>query len=925
MKNFFKSKYFEAIVLTAASALNLLFTVITYSINMLTEWGGKNFWNTGTLENFSFSDYILQFEFFSAVFIVLFIVSLILTGISVLLIFLKNNKIAFYISLTFNIVLNLVILFIHFALQLIAVGAVACLVINVIIAAAQLVYLIVRRVLNKEVKTETAEAVTIGEEKPAPETQAAAKPSKKRTLICKLVMLVCELLTTILVLITFFIPLYSTNSYPSGESYVLIDALSANVMQDVDTLKIYIPFIVLFLAFLASLIFFVSTIPFFFKSDGIFIKKSKQYIYGNVAILLVFFVLGFFMCFISNLNEESATTLSYIPLICSVVILIVFSVFQGFTGYGLNGENITNAKKPRIEALIYIILLTCITFGSLVLNMIEIHIEAGSFVNEVSLSGYELLTTYGELGGGLQALAFVIFTVLLVSGILLVFSVVSFFTKYKDYDRVIQTTAITNAFFVLLIGLSGVYLNIAQQINTENIESILNYYQVNLPIDYVYTLSSKSIYMFIASFVVLIVMLIRGQLSPEKLQNAPSSEAPATREAEHTDEPQFFAPYPPVNETAETESDFDACPAFTELDEKAEFYNGELAARQQNLFENLTLPNLVRFIVDYARECRLHLSYTVEDIATFVAGLGASRLTILQGMSGTGKTSLPKIFAEAVMGNCEIVEVESSWRDKNELLGYYNEFSKCFTPKKFTQCLYKAKLNSTVPTFIVLDEMNLSRIEYYFSDFLSLMEHEEDKREIKLLNVKLYRTENGEKKSYSALTDGHTIKIPANVWFIGTANRDESTFEISDKVYDRAQTMNFYKRAPKISSFSEPLPQKFVAYDMITALFESAKTGFSFDAESNTIIQKVEKLLIPYNISFGNRILRQMEDFVKIYCACFTNKDDAIKEAVEKILLSKVVCKLEYKIVENKDALAVEFDKIGLASCSAFIRRLNED
>jgi hypothetical protein len=58
-------------------------------------------------------------------------------------------------------------------------------------------------------------------------------------------------------------------------------------------------------------------------------------------------------------------------------------------------------------------------------------------------------------------------------------------------------------------------------------------------------------------------------------------------------------------------------------------------------------------------------------------------------MSGTGKTSLPKIVAEALMSVCDIVEVESSWRDKNELLGYYNEFSKLYTPKKFTQALYK--------------------------------------------------------------------------------------------------------------------------------------------------------------------------------------------------------------------------------------------
>ncbi|MDE7108186.1 MAG: hypothetical protein K2O39_07675, partial [Clostridiales bacterium] len=315
----------------------------------------------------------------------------------------------------------------------------------------------------------------------------------------------------------------------------------------------------------------------------------------------------------------------------------------------------------------------------------------------------------------------------------------------------------------------------------------------------------------------------------------------------------------PTDQGVTATGDFDACPAFTEIDNLQEKFLVALEKRRAQLFKNLTLPNLVRFIVDYARESRLHLSYTPDDIATFVAGLGASRLTILQGMSGTGKTSLPKIFTEALMSNCEIVEVESSWRDKNELLGYYNEFSKCYTPKKFTQCLYRARLNTEVITFIVLDEMNLSRIEYYFSDFLSLMENEEDRRAIKLLNVKLSRIENGKRIPYDGLKDGHTIKIPTNIWFIGTANRDESTFEISDKVYDRAQTMNFDKRAAKINSFSEPLDKRFISYDMLAKLFEEAKASYEFDAEDNRFVREVEKLLMPYNISFGNRILRQIE------------------------------------------------------------------
>lgn len=368
----------------------------------------------------------------------------------------------------------------------------------------------------------------------------------------------------------------------------------------------------------------------------------------------------------------------------------------------------------------------------------------------------------------------------------------------------------------------------------------------------------------------------------------------------------------------------DPCPAFSELDEKSVELGEQIAALAAGE-EPITLPELVQFVVDYARESRLRLSYTPEDIATFLAGLGATRLTILQGMSGTGKTSLPKIFTEAIFGSCDIVEVESSWRDKNELLGYYNEFSRTYTPRKFTQALYRAALHPERLTFIVLDEMNLSRVEYYFSDFLSLMENEEDKREIKLLSVGLYRTEEGERIPYAGLTDGHTIHIPRNIWFIGTANRDESTFEISDKVYDRAHTMNFNKRAPKAIPNGTPLDRRFISADLLLALLEEARQTPAINIDSDPTIKAVEELLAPYNISFGNRIANQIESFVSVYSACFPKSKQAKQDALERILLSKVVCKLEFKSVENKQLLAAEFARRGLQKCAEFIRRLSED
>ncbi len=571
--------------------------------------------------------------------------------------------------------------------------------------------------------------------------------------------------------------------------------------------------------------------------------------------------------------------------------------------------------------MIWAAAITAVTFVSLALNIVKINVVVGgNVVQDVALSGYRLLSAYKTLEGGFQVLAFLEFAVLVMSGILFATVAVTFLSKDKNYYKAVKLCAVANFLFVLMIGLFGVYFKIAQKINIENIKSVLKYFQIEISDAYEYNVKSQTMFMLIASAVIIVGMLFRGIFSLGAQKTGDGDVAPNAAQRK----PAAAAVGVNTASSAADMPDFDACPAFTELDGMKPKFRAELESKREHLFASPTLPSVVRFVVDYARECRLHLSYTLEDIATFVAGLGASRLTILQGMSGTGKTSLPKIFAEALMGNCEIVEVESSWRDKNELLGYYNEFSKCFTPKKFTQVLYKARLNPEVPTLIVLDEMNLSRIEYYFSDFLSLMEHEEDKREIKLLNVKLFRTENGSQIPYDGLTDGHTVKIPSNVWFIGTANRDESTFEISDKVYDRAQTMNFDKRAPKIRSFGEPLDQRFLTYDALAALLDEGR-NYRFEAEDNPAVQKTEKLLAPYNISFGNRILKQMEDFVKIYCSCFGDRAAAESDAVERILLSKVVSKLETKVVENKDALAAEFDKLGLKKCAAFVRRLNED
>ena len=184
----------------------------------------------------------------------------------------------------------------------------------------------------------------------------------------------------------------------------------------------------------------------------------------------------------------------------------------------------------------------------------------------------------------------------------------------------------------------------------------------------------------------------------------------------------------------------DTCPSLTKVDTETETedFIADISRRTQRT-ELKLLDEVVAHVKNYAgsRPVEEQLYYTENDIRAFLAGMSVSRLIILQGMSGTGKSSLPRIFSEAISGFNRLIPVESSWRDRNELLGYYNDFNKKFNAKSFTIELYRSSKErcQPIPTFIVLDEMNLARIEYYFSDFLAILqEPDHDKWLIELVS-----------------------------------------------------------------------------------------------------------------------------------------------------------------------------------------------
>ena len=196
---------------------------------------------------------------------------------------------------------------------------------------------------------------------------------------------------------------------------------------------------------------------------------------------------------------------------------------------------------------------------------------------------------------------------------------------------------------------------------------------------------------------------------------------------------------------------------------------------------DVTLPEFVTNFRNFACS-RMHYWYGIKLLRCFVAGFASGRLTILQGISGTGKTSLPYAFGKYVCNPAVIASVQPSWRDRTELFGYYNEFTKRYNETELLRALYEASYNENVYV-VILDEMNIARVEYYFAEMLSILEmpaHDEWIVEI----VAAPWPDDPKHLDHGKLT------IPDNIWYVGTANNDDSTFAITDKVYDRAMPID---------------------------------------------------------------------------------------------------------------------------------------
>lgn len=275
---------------------------------------------------------------------------------------------------------------------------------------------------------------------------------------------------------------------------------------------------------------------------------------------------------------------------------------------------------------------------------------------------------------------------------------------------------------------------------------------------------------------------------------------------------------------------------------------------------------------------QMGLYYTPEIVRRFVAGMAASKLLILEGISGTGKTSLPYSFSRYMDNPATIVSVQPSFRDRSEVLGYFNEFSKKFNETEFLRALYEANYRKA-PTLIVLDEMNLARIEYYFAEMLSVLEM--PSKEEWVLDLVPTAWEGDPVK-----LDSGKIHVADSTWFIGTANNDDSTFTITDKVYDRAMPIELNEKADAFEC--EKYPKCDITAEHLEDLFEKAKTDYPI---SDDLMEKMDKLdnylITRFKLSFGNRIMKQLYDFIPVYVACGGSEIGGMDYIIARKVLKK--------------------------------------
>jgi hypothetical protein len=358
-----------------------------------------------------------------------------------------------------------------------------------------------------------------------------------------------------------------------------------------------------------------------------------------------------------------------------------------------------------------------------------------------------------------------------------------------------------------------------------------------------------------------------------------------------------------LDDLVEAQQSQDTFKELTKMDRK---FNEPVAVQPVNSLKDFAIDLQNRL----ATSTNVELYYDLDIIRKFIAGLALSPLHVFQGISGTGKTSLVNAFAAAVGGHVTMVPVQAGWRDRDDLIGHYNAFEKRYYEKECLQALYRAHTPSYQNRFniVLLDEMNLSRPEQYFAEFLSAMEQNEGKRNVVLMDSSVANPP-------KYFVEERKILLNSNTWFMGTANHDETTFEFADKTHDRAFTLDLGKQN-KPSTWKPQLTRNtIIDFNSVNTLFTRAEK--THQQMIKGMMQKLVKssftslLERQFDIGWGNRLESQALRFISVYLDCGGQAADALEHLLITRVLRKGKVFGRYDIsVEKLEELKVAFKEL---------------
>lgn len=316
-------------------------------------------------------------------------------------------------------------------------------------------------------------------------------------------------------------------------------------------------------------------------------------------------------------------------------------------------------------------------------------------------------------------------------------------------------------------------------------------------------------------------------------------------------------------EEAVTEKSIAAIVSNTLVDHQAQLVTQENKAfdvSPKNEEEALFLTQLQHCLMQQ------NLHYNEQDLQHFHTTLKANGLTILSGISGTGKSKLAQVYSEALglkTNHFKMVPVAPSWLDETDLLGYVDTQQRRYIPAAtgLASLLLEAEKYPQQTFVVCFDEMNLAKVEHYFSQFLSVLEMDltSPNRQIRLYSEEL------EAEITNANDFPSNIRILDNLIFIGTVNTDETVHRFSDKVLDRSHIIQLKVEPFNLMMYDEEIncePLHLQSFHL--KQFTSAKKGFSLTQQQIDFLWELNELLndTSANFGFGPRIVKQINNYM---------------------------------------------------------------